>query len=228
MICKKCGADLPDSAVFCPECGTWTVEKTPVKPTAASALDLLEEPEAPPKESRFALFWKNKKKRDLLLSILGVVAAALCLTVSIVFDNPHLNAANVASAFVKASYDQDQERLFDLLPDQLQTALESSDMKEIVLTRTLDNFWGRLEEGYQIRILSQDAVTDSSLEYILEFYQSMDLTVNQALVITVETTYSLYGEPISVENEIPVIQIENNWYYDLSASPVLENFSLAG
>ena len=227
MVCKKCGAELPDSAVFCPTCGTWVVEKTPPKPApskmAAVQEEFLEEPEEEKKESRAARFWKNKKKRDLLLSILTVLAAAACLAMSIVMDNPHFSPSNVVSAFAQASYHQDQEQFLELLPQSVKDYLDQSQPIQNAVDTSLDNFWSRLEEGYQIRVLSEDVITDSSLEQILYYYgNNLHLTVLQARKITVETTYSLYGEPIAVENEITVIQLSDGWYYDLySNSPSL-------
>lgn len=218
MVCKKCGADLPESAVFCPECGSWIVEKAPAKPAAKAmtAEEILEEPEIPPKESKVGLFFKNKKKRDLLLSIVAVVIAALSLTASFILDNPHLSPSNVVMSYLDASYRKDQQQFVELLPPQLLEYMGGVEQSQNVIQSTMDNFWGRLEEGYQARILSQDEVTDSTLDSLLAFYQNnVQLSVSQVRKVRVETTYSLYGEPISVENELVVIQLDGSWYFDL-------------
>ena len=224
MICKKCGADLPDSAVFCPACGTWVEEKAPPKPAAASisAEEFLEEPEAPPKENKAALFWKNKKKRDLLLSILTVVIAALSLTASIILDNPNLSPANVVTAYVDASYRQDQQKFLKLIPPEVLSDAESSGRYQAVLDSIQDNFWDRLDGGYRIRILSQEVITDSSADVIVNNYKILNMTVLQAQKVTVETTYSLYGEDTSVENDFTVVQLEDGkWYFDLYTDVVV-------
>lgn len=173
----------------------------------------------PVQESKLLLFWKNKKKRDLLLSILLVVAAALSLAVSMILDNPHLSPSNVVQSFTDACYRQDQQQFWELLPpgtEEMQQLPEG----EVVLDSAMNNFWSRLDGSYQCRVVALDSITDNSLDRILNYYQG-SCTVLQAQTATVETTYSLYGQSISVENEVVVLQTPEGWYLDLYSNFIL-------
>lgn len=219
MVCKKCGANLPDSAVFCPSCGEWMVERPQPKGNSQRQAGYFPEGEESVQESKLLLFWKNKKKRDLLMSILLVVAAALSLAVSMILDNPHLSPANVVQSFTDACYRQDQQQFWELLPpgtEEMQQLPEG----EVVLDSAMNNFWSRLDGSYQCRVVALDSITDNSLDRILNYYQG-SCTVLQAQTATVETTYSLYGQSISVENEVVVLQTPEGWYLDLYSNFIL-------
>ncbi len=212
MVCKTCGADLPDSAVFCPSCGSWAAEKPPLKAASQQPGEEFPDWEATAQESKIQLFWKDKKKRNLLLSALLVVAAALSLAVSMILDNPHLSPSNVILSFTDASYRQNEQQFLELLPPGTEEILEPS-AEQAALYSAMNNFWSGLEGTYQCRVVALNAITGSSLERIQDYYQE-SCTVLQAQTATVETTYSLYGNSISVENEVVVIQTQDGWYLD--------------
>lgn len=218
MVCKKCGADLPDSAVFCPSCGAWMVEKPQTKGDSLQTAERFQDSEETAQESKIRLFWKNKKKRDLLLSVLLLVAAILSLAASIVLDNPHLSPSSVVMSFTDASYRQDQQQFLQLLPPGTEEMQQLS--SGLLLDSAMNNFWSRLDGPYQCRVVALDAITGNSLDRILNYYQD-SCTVLQAQTATVETTYSLYGQSISVENELVVIQTPEGWYLDLFSNFVL-------
>ena len=69
-------------------------------------------------------------------------------------------------------------------------------------------------------MVALDSITDNSLDRIFNYYQG-SCTVLQAQTATVETTYSLYGQSISVENEVVVLQTPEGWYLDLYSNFIL-------
>lgn len=75
-ICQKCGKELFDQAVICPNCGCAVEEQTQSQPIESGA-------ESAPCTEAPVVHSASKKKRTILWIVIAVLAAALVITAAI-------------------------------------------------------------------------------------------------------------------------------------------------
>lgn len=206
MFCGKCGTQIEDGAVSCPNCG---VAVTPA-PTPSDIIA--------PKGKRTINF-KDPKT-------LGIIAGAVAvvLLVFLLFGGQSYKSA--VNNFMEGVFEADGNQILKSIPDELiDQAMEESGMSRKEMASYLGDELGSMFEelDYYLddwsvshKITGTDKYDSDELAELKEDYKDYyDIKIKDALIVEVEMTVKAAGMEESTEIEIGVIKIGSSWYVDM-------------
>ena len=104
MICKKCGAEYPDTELKCPVCEAETETVEEVVETAEETVEVIDETEAP--------IMKKSKKPLWIVAVIAAVIIAIAAAVFAVASNLTFTGANDDRASVYVVTRKERDRVY--------------------------------------------------------------------------------------------------------------------
>ncbi len=211
MFCGKCGANNPDGASFCKECGT------PLASPAAS--------EAEPVSGAAGVNaipsnqTKNYKKIGITVVVLAALAVIFLLSSIFGGGNGGSGAKSgeeAALRYANAMLEPDSREMYRLLPEGVKGNIteETYDrIDEITIShlRWIEKF-DEYEWEYSCEVTKVTDVSESRLKDIQKLYQKYKVKVTAAQEAQVMLTIIVGNRTITETITIPVIKIGSDWY----------------
>lgn len=221
MFCEKCGAQNPDDAKICGECGE------PLNADAPAAA----EGSVAEKLSKMGVDVKNRKTLIGLGAIAVAVVLVVIIAVAAIFGGKPAHV-KVVGKFINASMKADAKTCVSVIhPDVVKEMEDQYDSRKDMLEEITDHLKdGRdsledelgknLKVKYEVRKdkeLSNKEI--KNLEERYENYFDVDLDIKEARELKVAVTVSGKEDEQTKKPEVIVIKVGNKWYIDaLSAS----------
>ena len=229
MFCGNCGAQNADNAAFCKNCGAQlnaAPQQQPQQPVY----------QQPVYQQQYYAAPKKPLNTKLIGMIAGAAAAvALVVVLLIVLLGGGGGVAGspeeVVGNYIDAMVDYDTDGLLALVPDAaLDYAAQNEGYDDI------DELREEMKAGEDAMEAMMDMLDDYDISYevidvtnykkldlqdVQECYEDeFELEVTAAAVVTVEITIeaSAMGQTMSESDEmdIPVVEIDGNWYLDIT------------
>lgn len=219
MFCGKCGAQIPEGAAFCQQCGA------PVgggqQPAAAGA-----------DHAQMNLRYRN----------IGIAAVASVVVVAAVLLFTLLGGRGykaTVSKLMDAILDGDAKTIVRLVPDKIADSIFGSMKQDRVkaLEEMGEDIQGRFAKvrqrlgnnwGISYEILDARDVSDSELRNAQSVYEGHGVKVSGAKYVTVKITVQIGDREGSSTIQIPVVKVGRSWYLDVNSlySIIYSVFSL--
>lgn len=196
MFCGKCGANVPEGAAFCKNCG---------EPMAKS-------------NKKAAV---RSKKQNKAIGVTVVILAAIVLLILLLGKPGYKTTVNT---FMDAMLEADAKALLSVLPDDVIDSLmdelwfDTDERKEFTayLQDTLEAF-SEDHSDYKISYKIDDTI-DLSAKELKELnaeYEDIGLKMTEAKEADITVTIRYDGDTEHITTTIPLIKTDGKWYIDL-------------
>lgn len=196
MVCSKCGAENPEEAAFCTECG-----EALAKPVNG--------------EHKFDPIKKKKFIR------IGVIAAAAIILIIVAVMLLRSNAAErTAEKLCDSLIDMDLDTAFDLLPpavvNYISGSLDLENVKyEIIRSEELkDDYVWSLNQRYSLRFGTDSNYIESAyVVYLRAAVSGRAISRDEIQLIMVEIDGDWYIDPLATMDELDEAEIDEDAFH---------------
>lgn len=211
MFCGKCGANNPDGASFCKECGT------PLASPATSKAEPVSE------AAEVNAIPSNQIKNYKIIGITVVVLAALVVIflLSSIFGGGSggsgaKSGEEAALRYANAMLEPDSREMYRLIPEgvkgniaeEMYDRIEEIEIAHLRWIEKIDEY----EWKYSCEVTKATDVSESRLKDIQKLYQKYKIKVTAAQETQVMLTIIAGNRTITETITIPVIKIGSDWY----------------
>ena len=213
MFCGKCGANNPDGASFCKECGAPLA--APETPAGAKATFGGAAVKAAPTDS------KRYKKIGIAAVVVAVVLVFTLL--SSLSGGGAKSAEDAALRYTNAIFKPDAKAVFNLFHKDIKKATKSKELNEAIrqtdseLERQLKQLDNYLGEGwkYSCNVTEINDVSEWEMEWIQQRYETKyKIKVTEAQKVRVAITITAGNNKDTEKVTVPVIKVGSSWYLD--------------
>lgn len=207
MFCGNCGAQNPDGATFCAQCGAPLSNQQTTSPVGSTAV-------------------AANKNKIIGMAAVGVVALVVLIVIISIFSGRGANST--AEKLMTATFKGDGEGIVELIPDGVieaygdQRNLSSKDARSALAVYFENTFKGAsgIANTGDIKV-SADAVGDkeysaSQKQSIVNDYKNIGVNIKDAKLVLVDVTIKYGGEELETKKpiEVPLVKVGGSWYVD--------------
>ena len=194
MFCKKCGNELGDEALFCPECGTNVDDNEK-------------------KKKNFTL----STKKAIIVAVSFILIICVCIVI-VVVNSVNFSPENVAVAVLTSEYEVDIDTMMKCFPEfTLREIADDCDLPTDASVREISNAVKkdyRFETPQEVKIISVKEIAKFDIsEYDLDREEFMTYSeyVSIKKISVVEIDFFVDGERDTVE--VTCIKMKGKWYF---------------
>ena len=228
MNCKKCGAPLPENAMFCEKCGQKVEPVTAAVPPleAASNPNPTPNPAIPPTSAGFIVppvdAAENKNKKIGMIATVVAAVIVVVLLTSLLFSH---SPKDCVKDFYKATQKASASQMLNLVPKKCQKYLmdkydiSKKELKETVqdyLDDNLDNWEDDYGDGIKVKIefKDKDKVSNDDIKDWNESFDDKDIKLKVKKGYEYEIKVKIKGndDDTSYKESSNALKIDGKWY----------------